>query len=173
MCLDARAAGGRQDDSRRVAIEVSPLRLPLLPRDPLPPEPSWGGETRILTKLAFTFLGGCSPRLVLADRSLLLCFYFWRAVPCNCPEHMLLSAHTHTPPSHQPPAKERVPLFCIYLFLPLSLLKVREWRRPISARLPFCEFNSEAPGLREDAVAAPSASRVGRPRRGSRLAGAS
>ncbi|KAK2505938.1 hypothetical protein MC885_013194, partial [Smutsia gigantea] len=33
--------------------------------------------------------------------------------------------------------------------------EVREWRRPISVRLPFCEFNSEAPGLCEDAFAAP------------------
>lgn len=46
-------------------------------------------------------------------------------------------------------------------------------RRPISARLPFCEFNSEAPGLGEGTFAAPSASPLGRPRRWSRPAGAS
>ena len=34
------------------------------------------------------------------------------------------------------------PPFLHLSFLPLSLLKVREWRRPISVRLPFCEFNS-------------------------------
>lgn len=43
--------------------------------------------------------------------------------------------------SHQ---RQRVPFFAFIIFLPLSLLKVREWRRPISARLPFCERNSEA-----------------------------
>lgn len=43
--------------------------------------------------------------------------------------------------SHQ---RQRVPFFAFIIFLPLSLLKVREWRRPISARLPFCECNSEA-----------------------------
>lgn len=92
-------------DLRRVAIEVSPLRLPLLPGDPLPPELSWGRETRILTTLAFTFLGGCSPRLDLSDRSYFLCFYFWRGAPCNCPEHMLLPPH----PRLQPPTKESPP----------------------------------------------------------------
>lgn len=63
-------------DSRRVAIEVSSLRLPLLPRDPLPPGAELGGGTRILTKLAITFPAGCSPRLDLDDRSFLLLFLF-------------------------------------------------------------------------------------------------
>lgn len=110
-------------DLSRVAIEVSRLRLPLRPGDPLPLELSWGRETRILTTFTFTFLGGCSPRLDLSDRSYFLCFYFWRGAPCNCPEHMLLPPLPGS--SHQ---RKRVPLFCIYLFLPLSLLKVREWR---------------------------------------------
>lgn len=64
---------------RRVAIEVSRLRLPLLPRDPLPPELSWEGETRILTKLAFTFLGGSSPGLDLGDRSFFLFLFLERS----------------------------------------------------------------------------------------------
>ena len=64
---------------RQVAIEVSRLRLPLLPRDPLPPKLSWGGETRILTKLAFTFLGGSSPGLDLGDRSFFLFLFLERS----------------------------------------------------------------------------------------------
>lgn len=44
----------------------------------------------------------------------------------------------------QPPATESPPFLHLSFSFPLSLLKVREWRRPISARLPFCEFNSEA-----------------------------
>lgn len=40
--------------------------------------------------------------------------------------------------------RQQVPFFAFIISLPLSLLKVRERRRPISARLPFCEFNSEA-----------------------------
>lgn len=47
------------------------------PATPSPlPEQSLGGETRILTKLAFTFLGGCSPRLDLADTSFFALFLF-------------------------------------------------------------------------------------------------
>ena len=172
MCVwTAGAVRGGKAAPRQVAIEVSRLRLPLLPRDPLPPELSWGGETRILTKLAFTFLGGSSPGLDLGDRSFFL-FLFLERSALVIVANTCFSLRT-TPPF--PPATGRgaSPPFLHLSFLPLSLLKVREWRRPISARLPFCEFNSEALGLREDAFAAPSASPVWRPRRGSRLAEAS
>lgn len=85
------------------------------PATPSPRSRSSAGETRIFTKLAFAFLGGCSPGLDPADISFLLCFYFWRAEPCDCPEHMLLSP----PPFFlQPPATAESPPFfaCISSF---------------------------------------------------------
>lgn len=178
-CMSGRSSPvGRQDDSRRVAIEVSTLQLPLLPLDPLPrlpPGAELGRRNDDFNQISIHIPGRMqlSPGLWLIE-AFCSVFIFGEQRPVIV--HNTCFSPPPPPPPHsflQPPAEERVPLFCIYLFLPLSLLKVREWRRPISARLPFCEFNSEAPGLREDAVAAPSASRVWRPRRGSRLAGAS
>lgn len=117
MCSTTRSLGREADvDPKRVAIEVSPIPLPLRPAHPLPPWSCAGeGKPRFGSTLAFTFLGGYSPRLELEDSSLFfsffpLCFYFWRGSPSDCLEHMLL------PPSFlQPPATES-PLFCIYHF---------------------------------------------------------
>lgn len=113
VCLNTRSLGPADVDPKRVAIEVSPIPLPLRPAHPLPPWSCTGEEKpRFGTTLAFTFLGGYSPRLDMEDSSFFFsfCFYFWRGAPSNCPEHMLL------PPSFlQPPATES-PLFCIYHF---------------------------------------------------------
>lgn len=113
------------------------------PHTPLLPPWSCAGEgkPRFGTTVAFTFLGGYNPRLDREDSSLLFFFffpfyfYFWRGAPSNCLEHMLLPPAT---------SDRESPFLHLSFSFPLSLLKVREWRRPISARLPFCEFNSEA-----------------------------
>lgn len=146
MCSTTRSPGREADvDPKRVAIEVSPIPLPLRPAHPLPPWSCAGeGKPRFGTTLASH---SWEDTALAWNWKIALYFFFpfFLSVFIFGGDRPVIVLNTcfFLPPSSSR-QRQRVPFFAFIIFLPLSLLKVREWRRPISARLPFCEFNSEA-----------------------------